>query len=408
MDRFTFTRNKLDNLSNAEQGRRDMYYDSKVIGLSIRVTASGLKSFFVRKRVNGKYIQKKLGQYPDITIDLARHAAMTTLNQFSSGVDPNKEARNKKIKGITLLEVMNDYAHHKKNLIKEKTIRDYQIIFNSYLSEWGGSELVSINRSMVENKHRTIGKKSIYRANATMRLLRALFNFAIGEYENSDGHPIIQYNPVQKISHKKAWFREKVRRNIIEPNDLKAWFEAALNLPNSKANVTNKNSSETVKDYILVLLFTGLRPGEAINLTWSNIDFNNSLLNIKDTKNHEDHTLPLTSFIMDIFKRRKNESLGSAVFPGYNPNKSLVNSNRQVKKVIENSGVQFLLHDLRRTFATYADSLYIQHSTIKRLMNHKETDVTSVHYIQPSIETLREPMQQITDYILEVSDANQP
>mgnify|MGYP006424096963 FL=1 len=92
-----------------------------------------------------------------------------------------------------------------------------------------------------------------------------------------------------------------------------------------------------------------------------------------------------------------------AVFPGYNPNKSLVNPNKQVKKVIEDSGVQFLLHDLRRTFATYADSLYIQHSTIKRLMNHKETDVTSVHYIQPSVETLRKPMQKITDYILEQS-----
>ena len=95
-----------------------------------------------------------------------------------------------------------------------------------------------------------------------------------------------------------------------------------------------------------------------------------------------------------------------AVFPGYNPNKPLVNPNKQVKKVIEDSGVQFLLHDLRRTFATYADSLYIQHSTIKRLMNHKETDVTSVHYIQPSIETLRKPMQKITDYILEVSNVD--
>jgi integrase len=403
MDRFNFTRKKLDNLPNSEKGRRDMYYDSKVIGLSLRITTNGVKSFFVRKRVNGKYIQKKLGQYPDITIDLVRVAAMDTLGQFSAGIDPNKVARDKKIKGITLLETMNDYAHNKKNLIKEKTIRDYQTLFNSYLSEWQNMELSSISRSMVEKKHRTIGKKSIYRANATMRLLRALFNFAIGEYEDSNGMPTIGHNPVQKISHKKAWFREKVRRNIVEPNDLKAWFKAVLNLPNNKGNVTNKNTSETVRDYILVLLFTGLRPGEAINLTWNNIDFNNNLLNIEDTKNHEDHTLPLTSYIIEILSQRKTESLGLAVFPGYNPNKSLVNPNKQVKKVIEDSGVQFLLHDLRRTFATYADSLYIQHSTIKRLMNHKETDVTSVHYIQPSVETLRKPMQKITDYILEQS-----
>jgi integrase len=236
-----------------------------------------------------------------------------------------------------------------------------------------------------------------------MRLLRALFNFAIGEYEDSSGIPTIMHNPVQKISHKKAWFREKVRRNVIEPNDLKNWFNAVLNLPDNKANITHKNTSETIRDYLLILLFTGLRPGEAINLTWDNIDFKNNLLNIEDTKNHEDHILPLTDYVVSILEQRKNNSLGSVVFPGYNPDKSLVNSNRQVKKVIENSGVQFLLHDLRRTFATYADSLQIQHSTIKRLMNHKETDVTSVHYIQPSVETLRKPMQQITDYILEQS-----
>lgn len=397
MERFNFTKNTINKLPNGVREHGDMYYDSKVIGLSLRVTKNGVKSFRVRKRVNGKNIPKTLGRFPDMTIEQARIEAINALSQFSAGVDPNKESRDKKIKGITLLEVMNDYVRHKKNLIKEKTIRDYQIIFDSYLSEWQNMELSSISRSMVEKKHRAIGKKSIYRANATMRLLRALFNFAIGEYEDSNGAPIIGHNPVQKISHKKAWFREKVRRNVIEPNDLKTWIDAVLNLP----YYHHKNTSETVRDYLLILLLTGLRPGEAINLTWNNIDFNNNLLNIEDTKNHEHHTLPLTGHIMLIFLQRKNNSLGSVVFPGYNPNKSLVNTNRQVKKVIESSGVQFLLHDLRRTFATYADSLQIQHSTIKRLLNHKEKDVTSEHYIQPSIETLRKPMQQITDYILE-------
>jgi len=40
-------------------------------------------------------------------------------------------------------------------------------------------------KDMVETKHTKIGKKSIYRANGSMRLLRALFNYAIGAYENS-------------------------------------------------------------------------------------------------------------------------------------------------------------------------------------------------------------------------------
>jgi integrase len=206
---------------------------------------------------------------------------------------------------------------------------------------------------------------------------------------------------VQKL--KRNWFKESVRTNTIEPNDLKDWFTAVNSLPNDKANISHKNTSETVKDYLVLLLFTGLRPSEGINLMWSNIDFKNKLLHIEDTKNREDHTIPLTQHILDLLTDRKDESLGGYVFPGYNPNKALVTANKQVKKVVKDSGVQFLLHDLRRTFATYADSLGIQHNTIKRLMNHKNKDVTSAHYIHQSIETLRHPMQEITDYILEKS-----
>jgi integrase len=232
-----------------------------------------------------------------------------------------------------------------------------------------------------------------------MRLLRALFNFAMIEYEDADDNPIIIHNPVQKI--KRNWFKESVRTNIIEPNDLKDWFSAVMTLPDDKVNVNHKHTSETVRDYLILQLFTGLRPSEGLNLKWSDIDFKNGLLHVEDTKNGEDHTLPLTEYISNLLSTRRDASLGDYVFPGYNPQKALVSPNRQVKKVINDSGVQFILHDLRRTFATYADSLEIQHNTIKRLMNHKSNDVTSTHYIHQSIETLRKPMVKITNYILE-------
>jgi len=397
---FKFTMKKLDELPDAKPGKRDVYHDTKVPDLKLRITPNGVKSFFVRKRVNRKYVPDTLGHYPAMSITQARSAARTSLNTFSAGVNPNTKKINQRVLSITLKEVMSDYVDSRNKTLKEKTIRDYQILFNGYLSEWSNKELVGINRTMVVRKHKKIGEKTIYRANATMRLLRALFNYAIGEYENADGNPIIQHNPVQKISHNKGWFREKPRTNIIEPNDLKAWFEAVRSLPSEISNLTHKNSANTVRDYLILLLFTGLRPSEGINLEWGNIDFNNKLLTIEDTKNHEDHTLPLTEYIVDLLRNRQAQSLGRFVFPGFDPNKALVSANKQVKKVIRNSGVEFLLHDLRRTFATYADSLEIQHTTIKRLMNHKDKDVTSKHYIQPSIERLREPMNKITDYIL--------
>jgi integrase len=400
MDKHSnFTVKELNNLSTPKQGSRDTYHDTNVAGLTLRVTSTGIKSFVIRKRINGKPIMTTLGRYPAMTITQARVAAREVLNVFSSGVNPNNKKIEQRVKSITLQEAMQDYITSREHALKVKTIRDYQIIFNSYLSEWANKELVNITRSMVIKKHTTIGDKSIYRANASMRLLRAIFNFAMGEYEDSNDIPIISHNPVQKI--KRNWFKESVRTNIIEPNDLKDWFAAVNALPDDKANTTHKNTSETVRDYLILLLFTGLRPSEGINLAWSNIDFKNELLHIEDTKNREDHTIPLTGYILNLLDIRRKASSGNYVFPGYNPDKALVSPNRQVKKVINESSVQFLLHDLRRTFATYADSLEIQHNTIKRLMNHKNSDVTSTHYIHQSIETLRKPMNKITNYILE-------
>jgi len=63
------------------------------------------------------------------------------------------------------------------------------------------------------------------------------------------------------------------------------------------------------------------------------------------------------------------------------------------------SGVSFCIHDLRRTFATVAESLDIPAYALKRLLNHANgTDVTA-GYIVANVERLREPMQKITDFV---------
>lgn len=40
-----------------------------------------------------------------------------------------------------------------------------------------------------------------------MRVLRALFNFAAGQYENAEGRSLILENPVKRLSQTRAWYR---------------------------------------------------------------------------------------------------------------------------------------------------------------------------------------------------------
>lgn len=71
-----------------------------------------------------------------------------------------------------------------------------------------------------------------------------------------------------------------------------------------------------------------------------------------------------------------------------------------MNKIIAQSGVNFTLHDLRRTFITVAESLDIPAYALKRLLNHKMTQDVTAGYIVMDVERLREPMQKITDYLL--------
>jgi len=174
-------------------------------------------------------------------------------------------------------------------------------------------------------------------------------------------------------------------------------------LSNLGNNQTRINSSSTVSDLLIFVLFTGLRQSEALSLIWKDVDLNNEIFTVRDTKNHTDHTLPITKTIKELLLNRKLKSSGSYVFSGNNPKQALVNPYKQIKVVRDESGIHFTLHDLRRTFATIADLLDIQHHIIKRLMNHSNNDVTIKHYVQPTIERLRMPMEKIDAFIVKQS-----
>ena len=154
-------------------------------------------------------------------------------------------------------------------------------------------------------------------------------------------------------------------------------------------------------DYLLVCLFTGLRKNEAAALKWSDIDFKAKTLTVRDTKNHEDHTLPLSDFLYSLFKERKQGADSLFVFPGTGKGGFLVEPKRQIEKVEKRSGVTFCLHDLRRVFASVAASVVSAYE-LKRLMNHKNGSDVTLGYVVPGVEGLRAPMQKVTDRILEL------
>lgn len=371
------------------------YYDDSLKGFGVRVTSGGVKSFFVERAVNGRLQRFTIGRYPSTTAEDARKQALIELGKMSRGIDLVAERRAVRAKSITLDEVFQDYLKARKSL-KSGTVKDYERVMDEAFEDWKKKSLSRITKDMVARKHTELGKRSRARANNAMRVLRALFNFAAGEYEDEYGRSLFPENPVTRISHTKAWYRVDRRQTAIKAHELKEWYEAVVDLPAEK-----KGKPEVVRDYLLFLLFTGFRREEAARLTWDRVDLKGKIVTVFDTKNREPHTLPLPDYLVDLLKARKKETKRSKfVFPGSGKSGHLVEPRKQMEKVAKKSGVAFTLHDLRRTFITIAESLDIRAYALKRLLNHKiRADVTA-GYIVVDVERLRKPMEAIASFIL--------
>jgi len=157
-----------------------------------------------------------------------------------------------------------------------------------------------------------------------------------------------------------------------------------------------------VADYLLFMLFTGLRRSEAGELNWNQVDLKDRSVFFPDPKNREPFVLPLSDYLVELLERRQAAASNAYVFPGTGRRGYVVEPKRQILKVIKSSKVPFSPHDLRRTFVTTAESLNLSPYTIKRLVNHKLSNDITARYIGSDVDRLREPMQAVTKRLLEL------
>ena len=386
------TKRVIDSLFYPDQGQK-LYQDSELRGFAIRVTPSK-KTFIINRKFKNKLIRHKFGEYPAMTVEQARSVASDLLNQLSQGINLKEDSNRTELKNITLLKTFEDHLNTKP--LRPKTERGYRDIMKLHLSQWKNMPLTEINRTMVLDRHKELSQHSKSSANSTMRLLRTLFNFAQAKYRISDTEPLIVENPVKILSELKVWNKEKRRSRLISTQELPTWYQTLTSLKS-----TDSNNYAVTKDYLLFILFTGLRRNEAAPLQWDQINFKRKTFTIPDTKNHKEHTLPLSEYLFKLLNRLKKQRLNEFpyVFPDISNISYIKEPKSFIKKVSEASEIQFSTHDLRRTFITIAESLDIPYYALKRLLNHSQANDVTAGYIIDDVERLRQPMIKISEKI---------
>lgn len=386
--RFRFSKTRIEALPPAPKGKRQDYYCTFTQGLGIRVTSTGRKTFCVLRRVSGGKLERiTLGKFPDLPLEEAQKKARAVIADLAQGESVASKRRTKAAQEVTLSEVFADYLESRKDL-KPLTRNDMERALKEVLPDWRDKPVAKITPAMVEKRHAEYGKRSKARSNLAMRYLRALLNYAAAKYTDDEGQQIITSNPVSRLTSTKAWFRVDRRQTIIKAHQLAPWLKAL-----------NALARPELRDYLVFVLLTGLRREEALGLTWEWVDLEDRTITIVDPKNHNDHTLPLSDYLLEMLAQRKEYAVSELVFTDQRGRK--ISNFRYIQAAIEKqAGIKITIHDLRRTFATVAESLDIPAYALKKLLNHSTKSDVTAGYIVVDVERLRAPMQKITDYIL--------
>lgn len=154
--------------------------------------------------------------------------------------------------------------------------------------------------------------------------------------------------------------------------------------------------SDHLKPILIVAISTGMRKGEILQLKWSDIDFAEDYIVVRDSKNYESRVIPMNNNLkQELIKLREDNGDGKYLF-SYHDGKPIEYVYRSFGTALKRSGIKkCTFHSLRHTFATRAVMAGVDIVTVQELLGHKTIAMTK-RYSHPTPEHKKKAVNLIS------------
>ncbi|EMM4085297.1 integrase [Shigella flexneri] len=413
------------------------------VGFGVKVSLTK-KTYVIQRRVSssdrnaseGKkpssVLKVKVGNVSDFpSIDQARELARQLVQtMIATKRNPNKIKRETDASELTISEVFAQYRQHLLGRSKPAKPNTLSVLdkAENRLKEWAGLRVKDLTGNEILRKFDEIASRARTAAEQTFRWVSVAVKHAIdieaSNAQTQQRQPSLSYNPFSILKVQKKFrtrseledsYKAKGVRNPLSPKDTLGRFLTALH---------NKRSFNRLGcDYLLLTVLLGARKEETATLCWresltkeeakttSYVDLENRLIRFYDTKNRNDHELPICDAVKRILEDRRDivqeaetrPEKQKWVFPARS-NRSKAGHYSDSKSLreylcVEADIVKLGMHDLRRTFGRVAEEL-TSYAVVKRLLNHRNTTDPTERYAEPDQERVFEALQRIELHML--------
>lgn len=344
--------------------------------------------FAVRYQLDGKRMEEGLGWASEGWTEQKAALELAKLKEAAkTGEGPARLAEKREIaaarrkvredakaeaarRAITFVQVWERYCKHAKDAKGAHSFKNEVCIFHNWLEpSIGAKSLAAISPMDLERVKKTVldAGRAPRTAEYVLAVVRQVFNFA-GRAGLFDGR-----SPVQGVKMPR---KDNKRLRFFAPEEAERLLAALA------------EASSDVSNHALMALHCGMRFGEIASLTWGDVDFENGMVVLRDTKGGQNRHVPMTARVRAMLEERKAAAgtpfPSSLVFPGRGGVRMRQVSNTFDKTVdslglndgIEDPRQRLVFHSCRHSFASWLVMNGTPLYTVARLMGHSTLSMT--------------------------------
>lgn len=361
-------------------------WDTDVKGFGARCQRSA-KVYVLKTRVNGRQRWLSIGRHGSPwTVETARREAQRLLGAVAGGKDPasTRDAA-KEIPTLSILAGMflREHAEAKRKASTAKGYRDY--FDRLILPELGQVRVADITRADIARLHHSL-KQTPYQANRVLAVLSKAFSWAEQHGYRPEGANLCRN--VEK-------YRENKREKFLSEEELGR-------LGDTLSAIEREDSeSPFVIAAIRLLIFTGARRNEILEMRWENVDFDRAVLRLLDSKTGAKHIF-LSAPALEVLSQLPRLEGNPHVICGHKVGSRLINLRKPWQRVLARAGLGTVrLHDLRHSFASVGVAGGLSMPMMGKLLGHTKI-ATTERYAHLAADPIRAANEAIGERIAAV------
>jgi integrase len=400
------TKRTIDAIAAVE--KPTLFYDSDLTGFCLKVLPSGTKRWCVEYRsgAGGRSVGKTrmvLGSTSSLTPDQARSSAKSTLAAVALGQDPARKRSSERAMP-TFAEFGERYlTEEAETKLKPRSVVNYRIYLRKHaVPIIGTRKLDALDSGDVAKMHRKIGKVKPMTANRVVEFIGSVYRYAALCGLVAKGH-----NPASQVQA----FREQRRERYLNSAELARLGDAireaettgirwVVDKDQPNAKHIPKNGRTKIGPHVAaafrLLILTGARLREILELKWDYVDLQRGLLLLPDSKTGQKAIVLNAPALAILGKIPKIDQYVIASDVEGQPRHDLNKPWRLISTRSELAGVR--IHDLRHTHASYGAGAGFGLPIIGKLLGHSQP-ATTARYAHLDNDPLRRASEHIAAQI---------